>query len=95
MSQLVSYGALSSRVVLTYQVDLGQVILVLLETLLPVLLQHVVVVLQLRILALRQRVATCQVGWRVLNSSQVLLTPVVLQHWMTLLATKRTFVSAD
>ena len=62
LCQLVSYCALGARVVLAHQVDLCQVILVLLDTLLPVLLEHIIIVLEFGVLTLRQRVAACQVG---------------------------------
>lgn len=53
LGELVSYSSLRTRVILADQVDLSEVILVLFDTLLPVLLEHVVVVLQFGILSLR------------------------------------------
>ena len=89
LRQLVSYCALRARVVLAHQIDLCKVILILLDTLLPILLEHIVIVLEFRVLPLRQGVATRQVGWRVLHSlRQVLLTPIILQHRVALVATQ-------
>ena len=77
-------------IVLTDEVNLSQVILVLLNTFLPVLFQHVIVILQLWILTLREIVASAHVrGRRMLHpvvrlSMQVLLAAVVLKHRVTL-----------
>lgn len=78
-------------VVLTHEVDLRQIALVLLNALLPVLLEHVVVVFELRVLTLRQVVAADNVTRRVHlhaamvlvvagTTHQVLLAPIIAEN---------------
>ena len=57
LAELVGHRALSGLVALTDHVDFGQVILVLLDALLPVLLEHIVIILELRVSAGRHLVA--------------------------------------